>query len=72
MNVFFALKGSKLFIIINEATLKDSYPLARIDDSLDVLGKNKYFSVMDFSSRYLQAGIHPDKAFVTGGGLYNV
>ena len=60
---------------LNEATSKDSFPLPRIDDSLDALGGNKYFSVMDLSSGYWQVGVHPsdqDKtAFVTADGLYN-
>ena len=58
-----------------EATSKDSFPLPRIDDSLDALGGNKYFSVMDLLSGYWQVGVHPsdqDKtAFVTAYGLYN-
>ena len=60
---------------LNEATLKDSFPLPRIDDSLDALGGNKYFSVMDLSSSYWQVGVHPDDqdktAFVTCNSLYN-
>ena len=49
--------------------------MPRIDDSLDALGGNKYFSVMDLSSGYWQVGVHPDDqdktAFVTVDGLYN-
>ena len=32
---------------LNEVTCKDSFPLPRIDDSLDALGGNKYFSLID-------------------------
>lgn len=71
--------GSLRFCIdyrkLNEVTRKDSFPLPRIDDSLDALGGNKYFSVMDLSSGYWQVGVHPDDqgktAFVTTDGLYN-
>ncbi|KAH9087996.1 hypothetical protein LEN26_019710 [Aphanomyces euteiches] len=37
---------------LNEVTIKDSYPLPRIDDLLDVLGNAKYFSTMDVASAY--------------------
>ena len=34
---------------LNEVTRKDCFPLPRTDDSLDALGGNEYFSVMDLS-----------------------
>jgi hypothetical protein len=51
--------GSKKFHLvvdfrnINKKVVADKYPLPRIDDILDQLGRAKYFSVMD-----LQAGFH--------------
>ena len=49
--------------------------MPRIDDSLDALGGNKYFSMMDLPLGYWQVGVHPDDldktAFVTVDGLYN-
>ncbi|KAF0772430.1 hypothetical protein AaE_002297 [Aphanomyces astaci] len=37
---------------LNDVTIKDCYPMPRIDDLLDVLGKAKYFSTMDVASGY--------------------
>ena len=37
---------------LNNITKKDSYPLPHIDDALDRLGGAKYFSVINFISRY--------------------
>ncbi|KAH9099772.1 hypothetical protein Ae201684P_018782 [Aphanomyces euteiches] len=37
---------------LNSVTVKDSYPMPRIDDLLDVLGRAKLFSTMDIASGY--------------------
>lgn len=59
---------------LNAVTRKDSYPLPRIDDTLDVLSITRYFSTMDLMSGYWQVEVHPDPrentAFITYGGLY--
>ena len=59
---------------LNAVTRKDSYPLPRIDDSLDSLGKAQYFSTLDLASGYWQIGLTDDakekSAFCTPGGLY--
>lgn len=39
---------------LNNLTIKDSYPLPRIDDSLDALRDSSWFSVLDLSSGYFQ------------------
>ena len=39
---------------LNKQTIKDRYPLLRIDDLLDRLGKAKYFSTIDLASGYHQ------------------
>lgn len=40
---------------------KDSYPLPRIDDTLDTLSKkHQWFSTMNLKSAYWQVEIHPD------------
>ena len=59
---------------LNEVTVKDAYPLPRIDDSLDALGGAKYFSTLDLASGYWQVEMDDDarakSAFVTTSGLY--
>ena len=59
---------------LNSVTLKDSYPLPRIDESLDSLGNAKYFSTLDLASGYWQIALSEDaktkSAFCTTSGLY--
>ncbi|GBL77859.1 Retrovirus-related Pol polyprotein from transposon 297, partial [Araneus ventricosus] len=70
--------GSTRFCVdyrkFNEITIKDSYPLPRIDDTLDALNGSQWFSTLDLKSGYWQVEIqHEDKektAFTTGQGLW--
>ena len=39
---------------LNTVTLKDSYPLPRIDDALDAVNGTKYFSYMDLMNGFWQ------------------
>jgi hypothetical protein len=39
---------------VNDVTVKDAYPLQRIDEALDQLGGNSYFSVIDMAKGYFQ------------------
>ncbi|KAH9138868.1 hypothetical protein LEN26_005326 [Aphanomyces euteiches] len=59
---------------LNEVTIKDSYPLPRIDDLLDVLGNAKYLSTMDGASGYWNVQMEEDSipktAFTCKFGLY--
>lgn len=60
---------------LNNVTIKDAYPLPRIDDSLDQLSGTKYFSTLDLNAGYWQVEM-ADKdraktAFVTRKGLYS-
>jgi len=59
---------------LNELTKADTFPLPKIDDLLDQLGKSKYFSTLDLKSGYWQIKVHPSSqektAFTTHQGLF--
>ncbi|KAK3088259.1 hypothetical protein FSP39_016699 [Pinctada imbricata] len=59
---------------LNDVTVKDAYPLPRINDCLDCLQNSKYFSTLDLQSGYWQIAIRPEDrpktAFVTRRGLF--
>lgn len=59
---------------LNAVTIKDSYPLPRIDDSIDALRGSKWFSTLDLASGFWQVQVDPrdveKTAFVTSSGLY--
>ena len=59
---------------LNRLTTKDSYPLPRIDDSLDALAGAKWFSTLDLKSGYHQVPMaeedKPKTAFSCGNGLW--
>jgi hypothetical protein len=70
--------GSLRFCIdyreLNSVTIRDVYPIPRIDDTLDQLQHAKYFSTMDLRSGFWQIELDPisrDKtAFISHAGLY--
>ena len=60
--------------VLNAKTIKDAYPLPRIDESLDAPSGVALFSTMDLQSAYYQVEIAEDDrtktAFTTPIGLY--
>lgn len=59
---------------LNNLTLKDSYPLPRVDESLDFLSKGRYLTTLDLSRGYWQVSVdehsRPKTAFVSHCGLF--
>lgn len=45
---------------LNDLTLKDSYPIPRIDTTLDALSGSKWFSTIDLKSGYWQVKMAPE------------
>ena len=59
---------------LNKRTISNRHTISRIQDKLDSLAGQKYFSTIDKGKAYHQAFMHPDSqqltAFVTPWGLY--
>ena len=59
---------------LNDATIKDAYPLPRIDDTLDMLAGKQWISTLDLASGYWQVSLSKDAraktAFATHSGLF--
>ena len=61
--------GERRFCIdyreLNKQTIKDKYPLPRIDDTIDALHGSKYFSTLDLFSGYWQIEIAEEHKYKT-------
>ena len=59
---------------MNSVTKADTFPLLRIDDLLDQLGKSEYFSTLDLAAGFWQIKVHSTSqektAFATPLGLF--
>ncbi len=60
---------------LNDVTVKDAFPLPRIDDTLDSLSGAKWFCTLDLAAGYWQVELDEEakqkSAFVVQGGLYS-
>lgn len=59
---------------VNDVTIKDVYPLPRVDDVIECLSGSSYFSTLDLFKGYWQMWLdeasRPKTAFVTPDGLF--
>ena len=61
---------------LNDATVKDAYPLPRINNALNILGSKQWFSTLDLANGYWQVSLSQEArvktAFATHSGLFQV
>ncbi len=62
------------YCALNKLTVKDSYPLPRIDESLDFLARGTFISTIDLARDYWQVAVaensKPMTAFISQCGLF--
>ena len=63
------------YTILNSVTVKDAYPIPRVDECLDALSGSKWYSSMDLNSGFWQVGLRSEDrektAFATFLGLFH-
>lgn len=59
---------------VNQVTQKDSYPLLRVDESLDFLARRQFITTLDLARGYWQVAAveesQPKTAFISHCGLF--
>jgi hypothetical protein len=59
---------------VNDVTIKDAYPIPRVEESLEALQGARYFTTLDLKSGYWQVEMReedkPVTAFITKHGLF--
>ncbi len=71
--------GTKRLVVdfrkLNQVTKKDRYPLPNIADTLDALGKARFFTTLDLAAGYWQVNMNPEDrektAFTTPRGQFH-
>ena len=62
--------------VLNSLTVKDAYPIPRVDECLDALSGSKWYSSMDLNSGFWQVGLKKEDqektAFTTSLGLFSI
>jgi len=59
------------FRMVNKKLIADKYPLPRIEDILDNLGRAKFFSIIDLYSGFHQIPLHKDSRDITSFSTEN-
>ena len=70
--------GTKCFCVdhrkLNAVTVKDAYPVPRIDETFDALRGARWFSTLDLASGYWQVALDDEASqksiFVVRNGLF--
>ena len=56
---------------LNNATIKDAYPLPRIDDTLDILVGKQWFSTLDLASGYWPVSLSQEARIKTASATHS-